>query len=126
MSGQTAAGARQQAAYTSLYATGVATTASYADVTFTDTAGRSVTEIPAGFAISLIVEAIAATQAVNVKVLHRSHPSATWRELAAETAVGTSSVTEVYADIVRGAQIKVQIKEGTTSGGTGTISLCLK
>lgn len=125
MAGKTAAGARQQAAATSLYATSIPTTASYVDVGFVDDRGNTITEIPCDFAISLVVEGEADTQAVNVQILQRAHKDATWRTLQAETSVATSGVTEVYADIVRAAQIKVQIKEGT-AGGVGTLSLCLK
>lgn len=126
MSGYTASGSRQQAACTSLYADTIATTASYADVTFTDGRNNEIVAIPSGFAVSLVVEAEAETQAINIKILQRAHSSATWRELQAETGVATSGVTEVYADIVRAAEVKVQIKEGASSGGVGKVSLCLK
>jgi len=125
MAGKTASGARQQAAATSLYATAIPTTSEYVDVSFVDDRGEVITEITSDFAISLVVEGAAATQAVNVQILQRAHRSATWRTLQAETSVATSGITEVYADIVRAAQIKVQIKEGT-SGGVGTLALCLK
>ena len=125
MSGHTASGARQQAASTSLYADSIPTTSSYVDVTFTDSRGDEIVNIPCGFAISLLVEGEADTQAVNVQILQRAHSSGAWRELQAETSVATSGVTEVYADIVRAAEVKIQIKEGT-SGGIGTLSLCLK
>lgn len=126
MAGKKASGGRVQSAATFLYAADVATTSSYADVEFT-VDGNTESAIECDFAISLEVEAEAATQDVNIKVLTRAHFSMPWRELQAETGVTTAGGNQsVYSGTVRGSQIKVQIKEGASSGGTAKIAVTLK
>jgi hypothetical protein len=128
MSGQdqvTSAGTVRQAAQ-SYYAEDVATTASYADVSFTDDHGRTQTVLSTGHAISALIRAEADTQDCNIKVLARPANDYPWRELVAETALVDGTDTEVLADTVRDWQIKVQVKEGGTSGGTVSVGVCLK
>lgn len=112
--------------YKTFYATGVATGAAYADVELTELYGGKSTEMNTGERISLLVRAEATTQDCNIKVLARPHPSYDWRELVAETGLTADTDTEVYADTIRDAQIKIQVKQGASPGGTVTIGVCLK
>lgn len=126
MGNKIATGARTQAAATILYKTGITTSASYADVEFTLDASTSIDEIDVSFGVSLEVEAKATTQDVKVKILTRAHAEAEWRELQAETDVTTGAVASVYSGAVRGAQVKIQVIEGTTSGGTLYVAATVK
>lgn len=126
MTSRTANGSRALMASTALSITGVATSDSYTDVTFTDVRGVEITAIEVSAHISLHVEAKATTQAVKVKVLERASPDMDWSELQAETDVGTSAKTEVYSGNVRSGQIKIQVIEGSSSGGTLALALVAK
>lgn len=102
------------------------TTSSYVDVAFVDDSGKSQTVLSVGHAISLLLRARAETQDCDIKVLARPAQNYPWRELVAETTLTAGTDTEVYADTIRDWQVKVQVKEGTTSGGTIDIGVCIK
>jgi hypothetical protein len=126
MAGKQAGGSRVQQGASTYYIDGQATTGSYADVTFKRGDGVEVSALSMQAHISLMVEAKASGQDVKIKILQRAHSDAEWRELQAETDVTTASVAEVYADNVRAGEIKIQVKEGSTSGGTVMIAVCAK
>lgn len=110
----------------SYYAEDVETSSSYSDVAFEDDAGRSTAVLSVGHAISALIRAKASTQDCNIKVLARPATGYPWRELVAETALVADTDTEVLADTIRDWQLKVQVKEGGTSGGTVEVGVCLK
>lgn len=126
MGNKIARGAASQAASTILYKTGITTSSSYADVEFTLNASTTLTEIDVSFGVSLEVEAKATTQDVKIKILTRAHSNAEWRELEGEADVTTSTVASVYSGAVRGAQVKIQVKEGSSSGGTLYVAVTVK
>lgn len=127
MSVQQAIGERVIGSYISGFLSGIVTTAAFADVEFQDENGD-----PTGPAfdsatyISLQVQAIATVQDCKIRVLERASREADWIELVAETDVTLTQATTIFNDNVRGAQFKIQVKQGTSPGGLVNLSFCMK
>ncbi len=110
-----------------LDAADVAASASYTAVVFEDGSRSDISRISSGAAISASLRAVAQTQPCFVRVLARptrAYPEQYELVSPVEVAVGVD--TEIYAGVVRDAELEVQLIEGGTPGGVVTFSLCLK
>lgn len=103
------------------------TSNAYSDVVFNlDSGNRSTEILHAGHAISGMIRALAKTQDCLAKVFARPHPDYPWREIVSATNLVADTDTVLVEDTLRDWQYKIQIKEGSTSGGTVTIGVTLK
>lgn len=134
---QTDEGAPVRAPYQTYRAEGVATTDEWADVPFTVTSflgSVARTVLPAAQFISGHLVAWSSTQATKVRVLAQSAEDAPWWELVTELDVPVQTetsdllngVTEVLEATVRAHALRVQVKEGSSSGGAISLAGCLK
>lgn len=117
-------GRRTIASSTSLASLAHPTTADWVDVQWDINGG--LVWIPAASFISMELEGEAFTQDGKVRVLTKAHQNTNERELLAETDISVGAVTAALSGAIRGAFVKVQVKQGTTPGGTLNLALCLK